>query len=293
MTSQRDILEFYVKPAKMADPGEHAPMLGALPSDVESLARIAQGLLLHEHIAPAYGVTLTDERRSEVHLRSNEQRLDRFLGRDPRPLDIARPAAERLISNCRHTSLLMVAMLRARQVPARARCGFGGYFERGQFGDHWVCEYWRADEQRWLLVDAQIDEVQRKLFDIDFDLLDVPRDRFLVAGDAWARCRAGELDAANFGILDMRGLWFISGNLVRDVAAINNMEMLPWDVWGAMTGPGEAMNSERIALYDRLAALTHDPDASFVELRDLYENDERLRVPPTVLNAVLRRMESI
>ena len=40
------------------------------------------------------------------------------------------------------------------------------------------------------MVDAQIDEVQQNLFNNDFDLLDVPRDRFLVAGDAWAMPRA-------------------------------------------------------------------------------------------------------
>ena len=30
----------------------------------------------------------------------------------------------------------------------------------------------------------------------------------------------------------MRGLWFIAGNLIRDAAALNNMETLPWDVGG-------------------------------------------------------------
>ena len=38
--------------------------------------------------------------------------------------------------------------------------------------DHWVCEYWHAAQSRWQLVDAQIDEVQRPMFQIDFDLLD-------------------------------------------------------------------------------------------------------------------------
>jgi hypothetical protein len=32
----------------------------------------------------------------------------------------------------------------------------------------------------------------------------------------------------------MHGLWFIANNIVRDIAALNNREMLPWDVWGAM-----------------------------------------------------------
>jgi hypothetical protein len=44
---------------------------------------------------------------------------------------------------------------------------------------------------------------------------------------------------------------------------------------------------------DRLAALTRTPDASFAELRALYKNEERLRVPGTVHNAVLKREDTV
>jgi hypothetical protein len=123
----------------------------------------------------------------------------------------------------------------------------------------------------------------------DFDLLDVPRDRFVIAGDAWARCRAGEADPSTFGIFAMRGLWFIAGNLMRDVAALNHTEMLPWDVWGAMIRPDEPPQSNQLALFDRLATVTRAPDAASAELRALYEDDERLRVPATVFNSRLNR----
>jgi hypothetical protein len=121
----------------------------------------------------------------------------------------------------------------------------------------------------------------------------VPHDRFVIAGDAWAQCRACEADPAKFGIFDLRGLWFIAGNLVRDVAALNNMEMLPWDVWGAMIRPDEPLQNDQLTFFDRLAALTHAPDVSFAELRTLYEGDDRLRVPTAVFNAVLNRPEAI
>lgn len=123
----------------------------------------------------------------------------------------------------------------------------------------------------------------------------MPRDRFLVAGDAWARCREREIEAAKFGIVfaNLRGLWYVAGNLVRDVAALNKMEMLPWDVWGAMPRPEEPLKTEQLTFFDRLAALTRTPDSSFAELRRLYTEDDRLRVPATVFNAVLNRSESL
>ena len=292
MTTQQ-ILDFYTRPSAMTSGCRHAPMFDELPRDVAALARVVQGLLLHEHFAPAYGVTLSDERRSESHIRPAGRMLDRLFAHDSQPLSAARPVEARLVGVCRHFTVLLVAILRAKGVPARARCGFGAYFNPGRFEDHWVCEYWNATEARWILVDAQIDDLQRAMLKPDFNLLDVPHDRFVSAGDAWAQCRAGEADPSTFGIFAMRGLWFIAGNLVRDVAALNNMEMLPWDVWGAMLRPDEPLQNDQLALFDRLAAVTRAPDTTFAELRALYEGDERLRVPATVFNAVLNCSEAM
>ena len=127
------------------------------------------------------------------------------------------------------------------------------------------------------------------------DLMDVPRDKFLVAGDAWRLCRAGDADPARFGLSSMNeaGYWWIAGNLIRDVAALCNMEMLPWDVWGGMVKPEEEIDDDRLRLFDRLASLTGDPDAAFDELRSLYEGDDRLRVPATVFSAALQRMDTV
>jgi hypothetical protein len=191
--------------------------------------------------------------------------------------------------------LLLVARLRAKGIAARGRRGFGTYFNPSYFEDHVVCEYWNASDGRWVLVDPQFDEVWRAKGKIDHDVLDVPRDRFLIAADAWAQCRAGKADPSRFGIFkgDLRGLWFVAGNLVHDVACLNKMEMLQWDVWGAMPRPGEPMQDEQLAFFDRLAALTRAPDAAFEELRSLYQGDERLKVPATVFNAVLNRPEAV
>ena len=140
-----------------------------------------------------------------------------------------------------------------------------------------------------MLVDPQLDARQRELFKISFDPLDVPRDQFLVAGDGWRLCRSGKADSQAFGILDMWGLWFIASNVIRDVAALNNHEMLPWDVWGAMTREDSAID---LALIDRLAALTRDPDVDLDALRSAYA-DKRIAVPDTVFNAVLNRPDPV
>jgi hypothetical protein len=190
---------------------------------------------------------------------------------------------------------LTVAMLRAHGTPARARCGFGAYFREGRYEDHWVCEYWNADDVRWVLVDSQIDAGQRAVFPIDFDVLDVPRDRFVVAGDAWRAYRTGEADPDRYGLtmLDEAGPWWIAGNLMRDAAALANIELLPWDVWGAMPKPEDTIDDELAACFDELAELTHEPDARFDELMERVRADERLRVPAAVHNAARDRDEIV
>src|SRR5262249_46785070 len=139
-------------------------------------------------------VTVPANRKSESHIRPVEQMLERVLTLDGRALTVARSPERRLVGVCRHFMALLLAMLRAKGIAAGGRCGFGTYFNPGFFEDHVVSEYWHAAEECWILVDAQFDEAWRKALNIDHDILDVPRSRFLIAADAWSQCRAGNQD---------------------------------------------------------------------------------------------------
>jgi Transglutaminase-like superfamily len=288
--------EYYKGEGLMTALGAHADEIDALPKDIGALCEVVQGVLIHRDIAPwLYGITLTEAQRDDGHLRPIGQMLTRIHELDSKPITKARDVGHRLPSVCRHFSLMLCSILRAQGVPARPRCGFGAYFTPGKFEDHWVCEYWNAREKRWVLVDAQLDAIQRKALNITFNPLDVPRDRFIIAGDAWQMCRNGGADSNKFGLThaNLKGLWFIAGNVLRDLASLNRMEMLPWDVWGMMDMNDEALTDEKKALIDRVAALTLAGDDKFAEIRAIYESDERLRVPPVVFNALRNAPEPI
>jgi hypothetical protein len=281
-------LPYFTAPGVMTAPGRYAPRFEGLPEGIGGLAGVAQGLLVHEHLAEYYGVTLAEGERDTVHLRKVEDLIDAIVARDDRPLDIAREPTSRVPGNCRHFTVFTVAMLRAQGIPARARCGFGAYFRKDYFEDHWVCEYWNADEGRWILADAQIDAGQRAVFPIDFaDVLDVPRDRFIIGGDAWLAYRAGTADPDRYGLslLNEAGAWWIAANLMRDAAALGNIELLPWDLWGSMPEPEDVITDDLAELFDDLAVLTQEPDARLDELHLLCEKDDRIRVPAAVRNA--------
>ena len=136
-----------------------------LPKDLARLCEIVQGVLVHRDIAPwLYDLKLTEAQRDDGNTRPLAKMLDRIHALDDRPLTIARDPAHRMPTVCRHFSLMLGGILREQGIPARARCGFGAYFNPGKFEDHWVCEYWNAQQSRWILVDAQMDAIQRKAF---------------------------------------------------------------------------------------------------------------------------------
>ena len=195
-----DNTAFYSQPAGFTSPGSHADALARLPAGLAALTEVTHGLIVHEHLTGMYGFELAEARRASVHIRPVSRLLDQIAGEDGRPLDVAREPSTRVPGNCRHFAVLTVAVLRAHGTPARARCGFGGYFGTGWHEDHWVCEYWDAAAGHWTLADAQIDDLQRKAFGVGLDVLDVSRDDFLIAGDAWLRCRAGLDNPGKFGL---------------------------------------------------------------------------------------------
>ena len=289
-------LEYYRSHGAMTAPGAHAAELRALPCDLPALCEVIQGVLIHRDIAPfLYDLKLSPERYAEANLRPVAAMLERAFALDAHPLTVAREPRNRMACVCRHFSVMLCAILREHGVSARARCGFGGYFTPGKYEDHWVCEYWNAGESRWKLVDAQLDAVQRKVFKPGIDPLDVPRDRFVIAGDAWQMCRSGRADANLFGLtmINESGLWFIAQNMLRDLTSLNRIEMLPWDVWGAMDMNDDALTDEKKTLLDRVAALTLAGDDAFADVRAIYDSDARLRVPPVVFNALRNAPEKI
>ena len=288
--------QYYLGHGPMTAKGARFAELGALPTDLGQLCDAIQGVLIHSDItAWLYDLKLPEVRLNEKHIRPLAQMLTRIRELVPQPLTVRREPKDRMAGVCWHFTELLCTTLRNQGIPARARVGFGAYFNPGKFEDHWVGEYWNAAQKRWILVDAQLDAVQRKAFNVDFDPRDVPRDRFIIAGDAWQQCRSGRADPTAFGLtpINLNGLWFIAGNMMRDLAALNRMELLPWDVWGMMPRNDAELVPEKMALLDKLAALTTAGDEAFPELRRLYESDERLRVPSTVFNALRNAPETI
>jgi hypothetical protein len=106
-------------------------------------------------------------------------------------------------------------------------------------------------------------------------------------------CQSGRADPNQFGIFDMKGMDFVKGDFLRDVAALNKMELLPWDCWGLILAEYGTLPPDDLSLLDRLAELTQADVTDFDSVRQIYESDPRLCVEGTILSYVNGNMVQV
>jgi len=276
-----DWKKFYTTQSIVTEPGKYKELYKGLPDDIPSLCKIIQGFTLHMHWAQAYGQNPSDERKTEVKIRQADKYLARIMELYDAPLTEERPPDKKIIGTCRDYAALLTSILRHKGVPARMRVGFATYFTPGHYEDHYLCQYWNETKGRWIIVDAQLDELQRNALKISFDPCDVPDGLFLPGGKAWQICREGQADPELFGIFNIKGMWFIGCDMIFDTMSLNKIESQPWDIWPMMPKYlQKEFSGEYLAAMDHIAELTGRLDPGFAEVRLLYQTEKKLQPPP-------------
>ena len=88
------------------------------------------------------------------------------------------------MGNCREYSVILAALLKARG-SSQGALRVWHLFQPKHYEDHWVVEYWNATEERWQMIDSQLDDLQQKALKIQFNPLDVPAYKFITGAKAW------------------------------------------------------------------------------------------------------------
>jgi excinuclease ABC subunit A len=259
-------LEYYKEHSVITNPGRYSGLYEALPESIPELCQVVQGLLLHEFHTNRYGVNLPEQRKKESRLREVENILQRAMELGQKPLIQPRAPENRVISNCRDYAVLMCSFLRSKGIPARVRVGFATYFDPYLHQGHWICEYWEQEDGKWVQVDAQLDDIQKRHYEIDFDTLNVPSGKFLYAGEEF------ELVHKNNDDFD-----FVKRSVIQDLAALNKIEAELWDKASFM-GIDESQNSETSNLFRRIVEITTSRRDCLTELQTIYENHSELQI---------------
>ena len=240
--------------------------LRGVATDPVDMCRPISRLVIQPGDAEAVGIAA--ERLAENQIRPAATLVERLMAVDAAPLSKPREAGLRVVGTCRHFAVLACALLRNAGYAARVRCGFATYFQPGQALDPWVIEYRLEETARWIRLDPEI-LGGTVLPNAD----DLKPGEFLTGAEAWAAYRRDEVDGATFGVhgTENFGPAEIRGNVVKDLAALNKVESLPWDEWGRMTDAYAGRTGEDYdALLDELAAVCESDDAGAVSA--LYRN---------------------
>lgn len=300
---RKESLRYYAKAGPVTNIEKYREFVDWLTDDVRAIFQVVQGILVHDGWLKAYGIGFNDAQRYDFNSLTMETVLDKAIELGGRSLPIPRAPDKRVIGCCRDFATLMTALLRAKGIPARSRCGFAAYFDDSPtWEDHWVCEYWNTEQLRWILVDPQMDPFQQSVLSLSFSPLDIPRSQFLTGAEAWLACLEKRFDPVHFGISGnpaeynletLYGLWFVRGNLLRDFASLNKVETVPllmrlwrdltWRSWRLVGERDEKLTNTDLSLLNQLAQVATTPDVRFGELRKLYQTNRELQPGDEIL----------
>lgn len=271
----------YKVQSKFSDPGELSYLYHPLADNIETLTDQVQRLFLHYADIDLFSIDKEKLNYYELNLRMINDILLTLQSKSEIDLSSHRDMHKRVMGVCRDTSLLLCSVLRSRGIPARLRSGFVTYFIPGLFLDGFCLEFFDASINRWRAIDTRTTQLHLDHYKlhIDFDLMNVPNNRFIFAADAWQMCRYHNADPVRFGSRQHRGLFTVRNRMIHDLALLNKQEILIWDVWGAMLSSSVTDFELLDALSDLL--LNHCDDGNAIHA--FYEDHDSLKVPNTIL----------
>ena len=295
MKNLEEILEFYKQTSAYMDLGFYQEFAKKLPENLKELCLLQRHQIIHP-------VNLMDETRQDKNsfygdmTKIPETRLifedDIFpiaqsvlaeLLRKDSKYDMKREIQNKVHVTCRCQAILLVSILKAKGIPARARSGFAEYFKNdGIYWDHWITEFYDGKNGKWILADAD-----GCCDDIDFNPFDMPREKFLFGAKAWLGMRRKEFkeeqicyasDPVTTGLkAAIRGLFY-------DFHCLMNDEIIFLHMPNYIRKKNFELSEEEYQELDELAELMLNPNENFEKLQEIWEIKLKFRIMSGALN---------
>lgn len=291
------VLDFYKNTSLFTDLGFYTTFAKSLPDDIGTLCSLLRNQIIHpfdlkeeeEKNNPHsfYGDMTKIPRTSLIY--ENDlfptaiAMIAELLRRNPN-FTVERKIVDKIHVCCRETSILLIAILKAKNIPARARCGFThAVSEIDGAGDHWLVEYYNEACKRWVLVDPTMfyDQETLDYFGIDYSLIDIPRDKFIFAPDAYLGLRHGRYkkdDICCFSNPKTFGIKAAITELFYDFHSLMNNEILFCQSPKYLKDSNYELTADEYIELDEVAKLMLDPDKNFDALSYIWENNEKFRI---------------
>lgn len=199
--------------------------------------------------------------------------------------DIKREAKDKIHITCRGQAILLASILKAKNIPARARSGFAEYIHYdGIYYDHWITEYYDEKENRWKLVDA---DEHCPDHEMGFDLNDIPYDKFLFGANAWLEVREGKYKEESILYASepvTLGLKAAIRGLFYDFHSLMNNEIIFLHMPKYICQKNYELSEEELKELDELAKLMLKPNENFEELQEIWKTNTKFRILQGALN---------
>lgn len=299
----KEILDFYKQTSCYTDLGFYKEFAKNLPNDLETLCLLQRHQIIHP-----FDLSDEEERNDSNSFYGDMKQvpntslnfendlfptagsiLAELLRRDSK-YSMNRDIQDKIHVCCREQAILLASILKAKGYSARVRSGFANYVStENAAGDHWITEYYNKKENRWVLVDADMyfDEETLKDYPIDFNLLDIPRNKFIFGAEAYLKLRKGIFEdediyyASNpftYGLkAAIRGLFF-------DFHSLMNDEIIFLHQPKYVKNKNFELTEEEYQELDDLANLMLDPNTNFSKIKEIWENNPKFRIMSGGLN---------
>lgn len=292
-----NLLDFYKNTSLYTDLGLYTDFAKNLPDDIEILCSLLRNQIIHP-----FDLKDEEERNNPHSFYGDMTKISRtslIYENDLFPTAVAMIAellrresnftVERKVENkihvcCRETSILLIAILKAKNIPARARCGFThAVSEIAGAGDHWIVEYYNETCKRWVLVDPTMcyDQETLDYFEIDYSLINIPRNKFIFAADAYLGLRKGKYktkDIYSFPDPKRFGIKAAINELFYDFHSLMNNEILFCQSPKYLKDNNYELTDDEYIELDELAKLMLDPDKNFNKLLEIWNSQDKFRI---------------
>ncbi len=155
----KKIINFYKKTSPYTELGLYKDFVKKLPDDIIELCMLQRKQIIHpiafkkEEIRNSTNCFWGDMSQiSNMNLLREDDifpnaisMLAELIRRDSR-YSLNREAKNKIFVTCRGQALLLAAILKTKEIPARVRSGFAEYPSNdGVYWDHWVTEYYNTN----------------------------------------------------------------------------------------------------------------------------------------------------
>ena len=262
----KNALDFYRNYSYYTNPGKYSYLFQSLPDSLEELCKMIKCQFIHPvDIGPYRDIFPPNRHYEDPRFPTSEKLLAGLLALDSNGLSFNRKPENRLIVTCRYHSIFLASILKSRNIPVRLRYGFAPYLSKNKDYHicHVVCEVWNEKANRWMLVDP------------DRKMVDIPKNEFELAGDAWLQYQKGEItELEKYGVAKTWGEYNILDMLCHDFASILGQELLYWE--RPPISKNESMDisnleKEKVDVLNNISMLLKIPDDHLSEIKAIYD----------------------